>query len=106
MEMVKRPTPELDRLFRRVRKATKPRGARARLAAELGVLPPTLSDWLRGRYEPGGEITLKLQNWVDAAEDEQQKKAPPWIAPTTARKTRKDKSTTNEKANPGQRPKR
>lgn len=75
--MVKRkPTPELDRLFRRVRTATKQPGSLKKLASTLGVTPPTLSDWLGGRFEPGGEVTLKLQKWVIGAEAKQQKERP------------------------------
>jgi len=69
--MVKRATPELDRLFRRVRTLTKARGAAVSLAEHLGVSRSTLSDWLSGRFEPGGEVTLRLLKWVTAAEAKQ-----------------------------------
>lgn len=95
--MVKRLTPELDRLLKRIRAATKRRGSRAELATMIGVLPPTLSDWLRGRYEPGGEITLQLQKWVIAAESKQ--KTDPARADTrTGKMTQKSKSKAYEKA--------
>lgn len=96
--VVKRNTPKLDRLMKRARSLTKAYGAIQRLADELGVLPSTLSDWLRGRFEPGGEVTLKLQEWVIAAEARNQKKTAPVLVTPTRRLTRKSKVTTNEKA--------
>jgi transcriptional regulator with XRE-family HTH domain len=97
--MVKRkPTPKLDRLFKRVRAVTSQPGSLKRLARFLGVSPQTLSDWLGGRFEPGGEVTLKLQKWVIAAEATQQKKTAGRVSARPRRVTRKDQSTTNEKA--------
>jgi transcriptional regulator with XRE-family HTH domain len=93
--MVKRPTPELDRLFRRVRKASKARGARARLAIYIGVSPTTLSDWLSGRFEPGGEVTLSMLKWVEAEEAKQQKEEASGASTPKARTTR-NANTTNE----------
>ena len=96
--MVKRHTPKLDKLMKRIRARLKQRGSLQRLADHLGVVQPTLSDWLRGRYEPGGEVTLKLQEWVIAAEARNQKKTAPVLITPTRRLTRQSKSTSNEKA--------
>lgn len=98
--VVKRKTPELDILCRRACSLTKQRGARARLAEILGVLPQTLNDWLRGRFEPGGEVTLKLQKWVVAAEAKQQKKTAAVLVTPQRRMTRSAKSKANEKVQP------
>jgi DNA-binding transcriptional regulator YiaG len=59
-------------LLGRVALATKARGKKAALAKFLKVDPPRVSDWLRGRYKPTGEVTLRLLEWV-AAEEAQQK---------------------------------
>lgn len=101
--MVKRLTPKLDKLLRRVRAAVKQRGARAQLAAELEVIPPTLSNWLNGRYEPGGEATLQLQKWVIEAEAKQQNKEPGRALTRPGRMTRRSKITSHEKAKSDQR---
>lgn len=57
----------MSRLFtlrQEILKATKGFGAKADLARFLGVKPPQLSAWLSGKKEPGGEVTLTLQAWV------------------------------------------
>jgi DNA-binding transcriptional regulator YiaG len=66
--ITKKATPELHRLFKRVRAHTKRNGALTELADFLGVSLSTLSDWLRGRFEPGGEITLRMLKWVERSE--------------------------------------
>jgi transcriptional regulator with XRE-family HTH domain len=96
--VVKRNTPELDRLMKRVRTFTKRRGAIQKLSDEIGVARPTLSDWLRGRYEPGGEVTLKLQKWVIAAEAKQPKKTAAMLVTSQRQMTRSAKSQSHEKA--------
>jgi len=94
--VVKRDTPKLDKLLKRVRARLKQRGSLQLLADHLGVIRPTLSDWLRGRYEPGGEVTLKLQEWVIAAEASQQKKTAAVLVTPRRRTTRNRNITTNE----------
>ena len=96
--MVKRLNPELGKLLARILVLTKARGAKQRLADELGVSRTTLSDWLRGRFEPGGEVTLKLQKWVVAAEAKHQKKTVAMLLTPQRRTTRNSKITSNEKA--------
>lgn len=34
------------------------------LAAALGTAQPTVSNWLRGVQEPGGEATLQMAAWL------------------------------------------
>jgi transcriptional regulator with XRE-family HTH domain len=58
-------------LLGRVALATKARGKKAALAKFLKVDPPRVSDWLRGRYEPSGEVALRLLEWVEAEEAQQ-----------------------------------
>lgn len=96
--MVKRPTPRLDKLFAAVSRLTKARGAKGRLAEFLGVEPPRLSEWLAGEYEPGGEVTLQLLEWVTAAKAQQKKEADR-ASTRPARMTRLTKSE-NEKVQP------
>ena len=97
-DVVKRCTPKLDKLMKRIRARLKVRGSLQRLAEHLGVVRPILSDWLRGRYEPGGEVTLKLREWVIAAEALYQKKTVAVLSTPPRRLTRKSKVTSNEKA--------
>jgi transcriptional regulator with XRE-family HTH domain len=96
--MVKRTTPQLDKLFSRVRRLTKARGSKAALAGALGVPPQRLHEWLSGSVEPGGETTLLLLQWVIAAEATTQKKTAAMLVTPQRRMTRKSKSTSNEKA--------
>lgn len=88
--MVKRRTPELDELIASARSFLKERGAVQRLADCLGVAHSTLSDWLRGRFEPGGEVTLMLRKWVVAEEAKHKKKTPAVLLARSGRLTRKD----------------
>jgi transcriptional regulator with XRE-family HTH domain len=55
---------EIQKLIVAVRERTAARGARSQLARELKVKPARISDWLSGKIEPGGEITLQLQKWL------------------------------------------
>jgi transcriptional regulator with XRE-family HTH domain len=59
---------KIQKLIEQVkRKALKP-GAKAELARKLRVAPARISEWLAGDKEPGGNYTLKLQNWVEQQE--------------------------------------
>ena len=93
--MVKRPTPRLDRLFFRIRRLTKERGAKASLADVLGVVPQRLHEWLSGSVEPGGETTLHLLEWV-AAVEASTKRNPARAETRTGRKTRSAKVDENK----------
>lgn len=57
-------TPTLPDLLVQVRAATEKRGAKAALAAALGVPPSRVSEWLSGKVEPSGSVTLRLLAWV------------------------------------------
>jgi len=37
------------------------------LAADLQTAQPTISAWLNGKQEPGGEATLQMQQWLERA---------------------------------------
>jgi transcriptional regulator with XRE-family HTH domain len=56
--------PTLAQLLDRVRALVVAKGMKAKLAADLDVPPSRLSEWLAGKYEPSGEITLRLLHWV------------------------------------------
>jgi transcriptional regulator with XRE-family HTH domain len=55
----------LKELLKMVKLVTEPRGMKAKLAKHLGVSESNVSEWLRGIREPGGEMTLRLLNWVN-----------------------------------------
>jgi transcriptional regulator with XRE-family HTH domain len=59
---------ELPGLLKKVAVLAKPRGMKAKLAAELGVPAPRISEWLAGKHEPSGDIALKLRTWVSRLE--------------------------------------
>lgn len=58
----------LSGLLDKVRKLTKPVGMKARLAADLSVPPSRVSEWLSGKHDPSGEVTLQLLAWVQQQE--------------------------------------
>jgi transcriptional regulator with XRE-family HTH domain len=60
--------PQLPRLLERLKKATGEYGKAAALAKFLGVSKESVSRWLSGKMEPGGEVTLKLLKWVEEQE--------------------------------------
>lgn len=55
----------LKGLLNEVRKLTEPSGMKARLAADLKVPQARVSEWLSGKHDPSGEMTLQLFNWVE-----------------------------------------
>jgi hypothetical protein len=59
-------------LLDRLNKATSQRGMKSKLAKVMGVPLSNVSQWLSGEREPGGETTLRLLNWVIAAEAKQE----------------------------------
>jgi transcriptional regulator with XRE-family HTH domain len=84
--------PGLHALLDQVRRLTKGKGMKATLAAHLGVPQSRLSEWLAGKYEPSGEIALKLLYWVEPPKEHQTKS--PDSAPTqSGQKTRVRKSS-------------
>jgi transcriptional regulator with XRE-family HTH domain len=66
--------PVLSKLMQRLRSATAVRGQKVALANELGVHRQCVTDWLSGRKEPGGKITLRLLRWVESWEQKQKSK--------------------------------
>jgi transcriptional regulator with XRE-family HTH domain len=98
--------PHWEGLRLRLVHATSNRGRKAELARELGVHRQTVSLWLSEEHTmPSAETTLWLQNWVTEAERKEaneKKRAGGAITPPAPR-TRKAKSTKNEKANRSQR---
>ncbi len=95
--MVRKVTPELDRLIAKVLRHTREFGTKVALADFLGVSPQLLNKWLRGS-EPGGEVTLRLRKWVAVREAKtQQKKRAGSVEAQPALKTRKGKIKSNEK---------
>jgi len=59
---------QLPRLLARLKTATKETGKMSALANFLEVPLASVSRWLSGKREPGGEITLKLLQWVEQQE--------------------------------------
>lgn len=59
---------QLPTLLERLKKASEPAGQKTALAKFLGVPLASVSRWLSGEREPGGEITLQLLKWVEQQE--------------------------------------
>lgn len=58
------PLPTLKQLLDQTRELVEPSGMKAVLASYLGVPQSRVSEWLGGKHEPSGEVTLKLLKWV------------------------------------------
>lgn len=56
---------EMANLLGLLKKATSQRGMKSRMAKAFGVPLSTVSQWLSGKREPGGETTLRLLKWVE-----------------------------------------
>jgi hypothetical protein len=63
---------QMPQLLIRLKAVTEDRGAKSELAKWLGVPLASLSQWLAGTREPGGENTLKLLQWVEQHEGKKQ----------------------------------
>lgn len=61
----------LPDLRKRLKKATSRRGKKSELARFLGAPLASVSRWLSGLQEPGGETTLRLLTWVEQEERQQ-----------------------------------
>jgi transcriptional regulator with XRE-family HTH domain len=68
---VKNVKEQLPALLKRLNEATRERGTKTALAKFMGVKLPTISRWLSGEKEPGGETTLRLLHWVEQQERKQ-----------------------------------
>jgi transcriptional regulator with XRE-family HTH domain len=62
--------PVMPKLIERLKRATAQRGSKTALAKWLGVHRQCVTDWLSGQ-EPGGEMTLRLLQWVELQERKQ-----------------------------------
>jgi len=58
----------VQQMLEDVRRFTKAHGMKAALAKFLGVPQARVSEWLDGKYEPSGKITLKMLHWVEQQE--------------------------------------
>ena len=63
--------PQLPVLLERLNRATQAHGKKSELASYLGVELASVSQWLSGKREPGGETTLKMLHWVEVQERKQ-----------------------------------
>jgi len=59
---------QLPGLLERLKKATAEAGKKTALAEFLKVPLASVSRWLSGEREPGGEVTLQLLKWVELQE--------------------------------------
>ena len=59
---------QLPSLLDRLNRATSETGKISALADFLGAPLASVSRWLSGKREPGGEITLKMLKWVEQQE--------------------------------------
>jgi hypothetical protein len=87
----------LGKLFDRVQAVSAERGKKASLARFLGVPPQQLNTWLSEICEPGGETALRMQEWVEA-EEAQQQKSPGRAVTQPRRKTRQRKGSNENKS--------
>lgn len=76
----------LKALLKRVNRATSGHGKKTELAKFLGVPPQRVTNWLSLHRAPNGEITILLQQWVNA--QEKNKNAPGRVTSTAGSKTR------------------
>ncbi len=74
---------EIQKLIERLKIVSSVPGRKKFLAERLDVSPARISEWLSGEKEPGGNYTLRLLQWVEEWEREQQKR--PGSASNTAR---------------------
>lgn len=60
--------PQMPNFLDRLKKMTAERGKKTALAKFLGVPLASVSQWLSGDREPGGERTLRMLRWVEQQE--------------------------------------
>jgi transcriptional regulator with XRE-family HTH domain len=79
---------------------TKARGKKSDLSKRINVPLSRVSEWLHGKGEPTGDSVLRLQNWV-AAEEEKQQKSPGDVTSATKGNARKrNPENEHQKAGP------
>jgi hypothetical protein len=86
------------KLLERLNHATTARGSKAELSKWLGVPPSRVSEWLKGKKEPGAETTLRLLEWVTAKEEKQES---PASVEAPAEPVTKTKESKHENQRPG-----
>ena len=82
---------QLENLLARAEALTQEAGSKSALADLLGAPLASVSRWLSGDREPGGETTLRLLQWVEQTEADQKRNAGS-VSAQPARKTRIRKS--------------
>lgn len=87
--VTKKSTPRLNKLFARILRVC---SNKSELARRLGVTSSHIQKWITAReYEPGGEVTLAMLDWVQA-EEAKQTKSPGRALTRPEPKTRKTKA--------------
>lgn len=87
----------LPELIEAVKQLTEQRrGKKTELATFLGVPLPRVSQWLHGRKRPGGETTLRLLQWVEQQEAQQQER-PGSVATESGPKAQPESKSNEEK---------
>jgi transcriptional regulator with XRE-family HTH domain len=89
---------QLETLLATLNCLTKERGKKTELAEFLGVPLASVSRWLSGERDPGGETTLRLLTWVEQQKREQNTLG--GAINTTKGKTQSRSSTSHEKTKP------
>jgi len=93
---------QLDNLLQDLNRLTKEPGKKTELADYLGAPLASVSRWLSGDREPGGETTLRMLEWVQA--EEAKPKSPGGGTTPPERKTQLSKSVYEKtKSNPQER---
>jgi len=82
---------QLDNLLSRFNRLIKEPGNKTELADYLGASLASVSRWVSGKREPGGQTQLKMLHWVERHE-RQQKQSPGSVPPPPGRKTQVRKS--------------
>jgi DNA-binding transcriptional regulator YiaG len=88
--------PTLPELISRAKRVTSVHGEKSRLAHVLNVPPSRVTEWLKGKVEPSGAITLTLYKWVLIQEKAEQIKSPGGVITATRVKTRKRNANENK----------
>ena len=86
----RRPSKLLE-FLERINRAAVERGKKTELAACIGASRQQVNAWLQGEKMPGGEVTLRMLDWVQA-EEAKQKETLPACNRRQGRKTRSLKS--------------
>ena len=89
---------QLEKLLADLNRLTEEQGKKTELADFLGAPLASVSRWLSGEREPGGETTLKMLRWVEHQE-RHTKESPAAAQTATGQKTQVRKSKAYEKAN-------